>query len=332
MVDAAAHMGNTVGRVKALIGIHLAGVVSIRRDLPSTDVNGLNTGLHLLHGLVAGHRAQRVDIGLGLQQLPQALGAHASQRVLDVDRSTETQHIFGRVSSLNALPTPIIGPVVVQAILSLSILFQALGFTEDRLRLVVMALAGALFFSVSRHGFTPAVGLGGDLYRIEFSIHDHGLAEFARPAEAIRFFGSGVRGKLAKQAVEFLVEEACDEFRRVFEALALIVHDAGKIAVQHALRNHQTVDAVGGEVFHVAIEQACTFTAEYSVAITDDSPYGRACSVYRALANAFGGGPQIWIAPRILGSGEKLVRVRELGDRDGILIGMPGPSSIQHTV
>src|SRR6202047_4772178 len=181
-------------------------------------------------------------------------------------------------------------------------------------------------------GFTPEVGLGGDLYRVEFSIHDHGLAEFARPAEAIRLFGSGVRRKLAKQAVEFFVEQAGDEFRRVFEASALIVNDAGKIAVQHALRNHQTVDAVGGEGFHVAIEQACTFTAEYYVEITDASPYRRAGSVYRALANAFGRGPQIWIAPRILGPGEKLVRVRELLDRNSILIGMPGPSSIHQTV
>src|SRR5260370_39542021 len=37
VVAAAPYMGYAVGRVKALIGIHLACVVRIRRDFPSAD-------------------------------------------------------------------------------------------------------------------------------------------------------------------------------------------------------------------------------------------------------------------------------------------------------
>ena len=72
-VDAPDHSGNTVGRIQALIRVHLAGLVGVRRHLPTRQVDGLDTGLGLLHGLPAGQRDRRgavVDgrlhqIGLG---------------------------------------------------------------------------------------------------------------------------------------------------------------------------------------------------------------------------------------------------------------------------
>ena len=39
--------------------------------------------------LVAGQRAERVHIVLGVQQLPQALGAEARERVLDLDAAAQ---------------------------------------------------------------------------------------------------------------------------------------------------------------------------------------------------------------------------------------------------
>ena len=50
-----------VGRIEALVGIHRAGGVGVGGDLPAGEVDRLQAGPHHLHGLVAGHRAQRVD-------------------------------------------------------------------------------------------------------------------------------------------------------------------------------------------------------------------------------------------------------------------------------
>ena len=61
------------------------GEVGVGRHLPAAEVDGVEAGLHLLHGLVAGQRAQRVDEGLGIAQRPQLLCAALGQRVLDLD-------------------------------------------------------------------------------------------------------------------------------------------------------------------------------------------------------------------------------------------------------
>ena len=66
-VDAAAKIRNAVRRIQALVGIHLPRIVGVRRHLPSAHIDRLQSRLHLLHRLVAGHRAQRVDVRLGLQ-------------------------------------------------------------------------------------------------------------------------------------------------------------------------------------------------------------------------------------------------------------------------
>ena len=56
--------------------------------------------------------------------------------------------------------------------------------------------------------------------------------------------------------------------------------------VPHALRNHQPVDAVGGQVFHVAIEQAGAFAVEHAIAIADDGAHRRTRSGERDRSNA----------------------------------------------
>ena len=54
--------GHGVGRVQALVRVGLAGQVRVGGDLPAGQVDGLQAGLYLLNGLVAGQRAERVDV------------------------------------------------------------------------------------------------------------------------------------------------------------------------------------------------------------------------------------------------------------------------------
>ena len=112
VVDASAEVRNAICRIEALVGIHGPSVIGIRGDLPSAYVNRLEPGLHLLDRLVAAHRAQRIDIRLRLQQIPQALGAHSRQRVLDVNRATKAQHIIRRIRTFHSSPAWIGGPLL----------------------------------------------------------------------------------------------------------------------------------------------------------------------------------------------------------------------------
>ena len=74
------HQGRrAVAGVQALIGIHLPGEVGVGRDLPAAQVDGLQTGLDHLDCLVARDGAQGGDVGLGVQQLPEPLGAAPRQ-------------------------------------------------------------------------------------------------------------------------------------------------------------------------------------------------------------------------------------------------------------
>ncbi len=84
IVDPFHQIGHTVGRIKTLVGIGLPRGVVVAGHLPAADVNGLETGLHLLDGLVAGDGPQSSDEILLLHQPPQPLGPHAGQRILDL--------------------------------------------------------------------------------------------------------------------------------------------------------------------------------------------------------------------------------------------------------
>ena len=86
LVDSPHHAGHAVGRIQALVRIHFSAEVGIGRHLPAADVNCLQTGVHLLDGLVAGHRAQSCNVGLGAQQIPKIFSAHLRKGVLDADR------------------------------------------------------------------------------------------------------------------------------------------------------------------------------------------------------------------------------------------------------
>src|SRR5690348_15449296 len=88
VVDPSSHVGDAVGRVQALIWIHLARVIRVGCDLPSTQIDGLQTGPHLLDCLIAGQRTERRYIRFTIEQLPESFGAKARERILDLDRPT----------------------------------------------------------------------------------------------------------------------------------------------------------------------------------------------------------------------------------------------------
>src|SRR5437762_8858179 len=102
--------------------------------------------------------------------------------------------------------------------------------------------------------------------------------------------------------------------------------------MSHALRNHQTIDAVGGEIFHVAVEQTRAFAIEYTVAITDDSADRRARSARCDLSNSFWNRTKIWLRLRVRLTHMNLIWERELLHCDLVLIGMSGPGTIHQTV
>ena len=112
VVDAAHHLRHRVGRVQALVGVGVAGQVRVTGDLPTRQVDGLQAGADLLHGHVAGQRAERVDELQVVQLRPQHLGAAAGQRGLLDDGALQGDDVGRGVGALDALPPRVGVPVV----------------------------------------------------------------------------------------------------------------------------------------------------------------------------------------------------------------------------
>ncbi len=64
IIDPPHDVRHAVGRIKALIRIHLAGVVRIGRDLPAAEIDRLQAGLGHFDRLVAGQRTNACTYGL----------------------------------------------------------------------------------------------------------------------------------------------------------------------------------------------------------------------------------------------------------------------------
>ncbi len=97
LVDAIDQRGNAVGRIEALVGIGLVGGVHVGGDLPTADVDRLQPGLDLLHGLGPGLGPQGADVGLGVQETPEPLRPQVGQRVLHLDAAAEANHVGRRI-------------------------------------------------------------------------------------------------------------------------------------------------------------------------------------------------------------------------------------------
>ncbi len=103
--------GNRVRRVDRLVRVRVAGEVRVGGDLPAGEVDGLEAGLDLLDGLVAGQRAEGVDEVEVVDLLPELLGSAAGQRVLFDHRAAQLDDILGRVLAGDSLPAGVGGPV-----------------------------------------------------------------------------------------------------------------------------------------------------------------------------------------------------------------------------
>jgi hypothetical protein len=106
--------GYRIDRIQRLVGVHRRVGVVVGGDLPARQIDRLDAGLDLLHRLAAGQRAEAVDVGLAIDQIPELLGATASDGVFDRERTTQADDIGGRVAALDSLPAGVFRPVFFQ--------------------------------------------------------------------------------------------------------------------------------------------------------------------------------------------------------------------------
>ncbi len=99
-IDALDEIWCAIAGIEALVGIDVAGCVSVGGHLPAAAVNGLQPALHHFDGLVAGDGAERGNVRIGVHQIPEPLGAKARERVLDLDGAAQAEHIGIRVRAL----------------------------------------------------------------------------------------------------------------------------------------------------------------------------------------------------------------------------------------
>jgi hypothetical protein len=114
VVDALDDGRDAVHRVERLVGVHGGGRVGVRRHLPAGQVDGLQPRLHLLERLHARERAERVHVGLALQELPQAPGAAVGQGVLHPEGTGQALHVRGGVVAADALEAAGLVPVAAE--------------------------------------------------------------------------------------------------------------------------------------------------------------------------------------------------------------------------
>ena len=114
VVDALDHFRHGIDGIQRLVRVHGRVAVVIRRHLPAGQVDGLDAGLDLLHGLAAGQGAEAVHIRLVVHEPPQLLRAATGEGLLDGEAAAQADHIFGGVGTLDALPAGILGPVLFQ--------------------------------------------------------------------------------------------------------------------------------------------------------------------------------------------------------------------------
>ena len=113
VVDALDHRRHRVDRVQRLVRIHLAGDVGVAGDLPAGQVDRLQAGLDLLHRLVAGQRAERVDERLVVAARFHSFSAPRRASVCSiVQRAAQAHDVVGAVAALDALPARVLGPVL----------------------------------------------------------------------------------------------------------------------------------------------------------------------------------------------------------------------------
>src|SRR5690349_19048657 len=112
----------------------------------------------------------------------------------------------------------------------------------------------------------------------------------------------------------------------------MVITDDYLDAMADPLGDHQPVNAVGGQVLHVAVEEAGAASIQDTIAITDDRPDSRPGAGYGALADAFRHRAQVHMTVDVLRTAVELIRVRELINGNLVLIGMAGPGTVHEAV
>src|SRR5262249_3030518 len=71
-------------------------------------------GFHLLHRLVAGECAERIDVGPLVHQAPEFFSAAFCERVLDLDAAAQLHYVGRAVAALHALPARVLSPLLLE--------------------------------------------------------------------------------------------------------------------------------------------------------------------------------------------------------------------------
>jgi hypothetical protein len=78
---------------------------------PARAVDRFQTGLHFLDGLVSGQGAEPAQGLLLVNEPPELFSAMPGERVLDLHRAPQPDHILGTVGALHAPPPRTLGPL-----------------------------------------------------------------------------------------------------------------------------------------------------------------------------------------------------------------------------
>src|SRR5271170_5704803 len=100
------------------------------------------------------------------------------------------------------------------------------------------------------------------------------------------------------------------------------------VTMPHSLRDHQAIDAVCGQIFHVTIEQARSTPAKNSLAITNHGAHSGTRAGDSSLADSRRQGTKLGLRIVALRSSMQLIRSGELLDGNFVLVGMPSPGTI----
>ena len=104
-VDPTAEFRARICGIERLIRIHRTRRIGVCCHLPAGEINRLQTGASHLHRLVTGHRAERVDVILTLQQFPELVGAALGERLCNRKRAAQTDDFINRIRALDAIET-----------------------------------------------------------------------------------------------------------------------------------------------------------------------------------------------------------------------------------
>ena len=77
----------------------------------------MQAGLHHLHGLRAGQRAERGDVVLGVQELPEPLGAEPRERVLDLEAPAKPLDVVLPYGRSTPAQRPFVSPAPISSLL-----------------------------------------------------------------------------------------------------------------------------------------------------------------------------------------------------------------------